>query len=223
MRTKIIIFFLITGFSVVPNARAQVIKLKSGHSIEGKIIKQTHEYIVVDQGLGDPVTYYMDVDKELPPEAPVSSSLSAESTSSAQIYDGPLPTIPYDTSNPNISETELKKTIEVFQLALNSRNGNDLKNFVAKDTKFYSSLENYKSNYSGEYFINLIKTERATGNTDSYEIAIDQFSLDGPRAITEETIRKKKGITIIQTFRQRNVYLKFNGSVQLTSSETIME
>ena len=177
----------------------------------------------MDQGLGNPVTYYMNVDKELPPEEPVSSSLSAKSTSSAQINDGPLPTIPYDTSNPNISETELKKTIEVFQLALNSRSGSDLKNFVAKDAKFFSSLENYKSNYSGEYFINLIKAERAMGNTDTYDITIDQFSLDGPRAITEETITKKNGITIIKTFRQRNVYLKFNGSVQLTSSETIME
>ena len=52
--------------------RAEIIKLHSGQTVEGKVLKVQPDSIVVDAGIGTPVTYFRDEIKEvLPDPAPV--------------------------------------------------------------------------------------------------------------------------------------------------------
>jgi len=54
-------FLLILVFLILcPNSFADVIKLKSGKTVEGTITEQTNEYIKIDSDSGMEVTYYLD-------------------------------------------------------------------------------------------------------------------------------------------------------------------
>ena len=219
---KKILCLVILGLLLPSPVFSQVIKLKSGHTIKGKIIKKTKKYIVVDKGLGQPVTYYMNVDNELIQEQ-AGEPPPTEGAAVVEAVPGPLPVINYDTTNPNISEIELKKTIEVFQLAFNSKNTEWISSFVGDDAKFFCLNKNYKYDYSGTDYINMLKANWNSGDIVTMDISVDHFELEGPQATTDETVTQKSGKSQSDTFRQKNIYLKRDGKVQLISSELLMD
>ncbi|MBI4308977.1 MAG: hypothetical protein HY591_01455 [Candidatus Omnitrophica bacterium] len=58
-------------FLVLCSARpawAEIIKLKSGQVVEGKVLKEESASILVDVGIGTPVTYFRDEIKEMAPD-----------------------------------------------------------------------------------------------------------------------------------------------------------
>lgn len=64
MPNKIYLGPLLIVFLTVP-AAADVIKLNSGQQIDGKILKQDKDSILVDAGIDTPVTYFRDEIKEI--------------------------------------------------------------------------------------------------------------------------------------------------------------
>lgn len=74
MIKKALIFLTFLVIFIPGIASAEVIRLKSGETIEGKIVTRTDEYIKIDPGIGIAVTYYLeDIDRILsepvvPPE-----------------------------------------------------------------------------------------------------------------------------------------------------------
>lgn len=224
-------------FIIGSMAFAQEIKLKSGYIIKGQLIKKTKSYIVVDQGLGEPVTYYMDVDKQLgvepnenlPKGEPVvekliePESIKPEVKVPVQAPRIPLPEIIDESWNPNISENELKKSIEVYVLALNSGDAQWLSQFIGEDAKFFSLEENTAYKYTGQDYLNILKATWSKGESPQFKISVDLFKLEGPQAITEETVTKSSDASRSNTYRQKNIYAKIDGRVKLISSELIMD
>src|SRR5882672_10743395 len=96
-----IIWILVLSLIMIPPVMAQVIKLRSGHTIKGKILEKTKKYIVVDEGLGQPTTYYMNVDKELITEdstqnPPSQQTDNPQTGAPQESVPAPLPDINYD-------------------------------------------------------------------------------------------------------------------------------
>lgn len=74
-------FVCIFLFLFPSNVRSETILLKSGKSVEGTIKERTDKFIIVDVGLGFPITYYLDEIKQVEGEAAGAEStaqLSAE-------------------------------------------------------------------------------------------------------------------------------------------------
>lgn len=67
-------FVCVFLFSCPTNVRGETIHLKSGKSVEGSITQRTEKYILVDAGLGFPITYYLDEIKQIEGESAVSQS-----------------------------------------------------------------------------------------------------------------------------------------------------
>ncbi len=223
---KKIILFLIIFILFASYSYAQVIKLRSGQTISGKIIKKTNKYIVVDQGLGQAVTYYMDVEKELVGEAPQPEKKPEvpNPTSPEETTEAPLPEINYDAQNPNITEYELKKTMEIYQLALNTRKAKGLSRFVSNDAKFFCQYEHFKYNYTGASYVDMMKARWLSKDFTTYEFNLEKFVLEGPRATTEETVKKIDPRNSSEDqFRQKVIYEKLNGKVQIISNELLVE
>lgn len=65
MRIAVLFLFLL---SVPAVCRAEVIKLKSGQTVEGKVLKQDKDSIQVDAGVDMPVTYFRDEIKQILPD-----------------------------------------------------------------------------------------------------------------------------------------------------------
>jgi len=81
-KIKICLFFCFSlAFFLMGNVNAEIIRLKSGKSVEGKIIEKTNDYLKVDVG-GVAVTYFND-DLEKP-EAPRVSRDTVTATQFAQ-------------------------------------------------------------------------------------------------------------------------------------------
>ena len=222
---KKIFWLLILSLIFVPLVGlAQVIKLNSGHTIKGKIIKRTKTYIVVDQGLGQPVTYYMDVEKELPaPPPPEPKKFTPPENSDGQkAPEVSLPEITYDTANPNISEYELEKSIEVYGLAYNSQNAKWVEGFISPDAKLFCLDKNYVYNYTGGDYVNMLKTGWKSGSSDKRMIKLDRFVLKADKAATEETVTRKAAKSPDKTYHQINLYAKRNGKVVLIESQALM-
>lgn len=59
MKKKILILVFLLLFSASLSS-AETIQLKSGKTIEGKIVEKTDKYIKVDIGIGVPITYFLD-------------------------------------------------------------------------------------------------------------------------------------------------------------------
>ncbi len=68
MRLNIIL--LLSVVLLPPPAWAELIKLKSGQTVEGKIVKERGDSILVDTGIEMPVTYFRDEIKEILPDPP---------------------------------------------------------------------------------------------------------------------------------------------------------
>lgn len=61
------------AWSTVP-VQAEVIRLKSGQKVEGKILKVEKDRILVDAGIEMPVTYFKDEIKEVLPDPPTDAA-----------------------------------------------------------------------------------------------------------------------------------------------------
>ncbi len=67
---KIAILFCVCVFSVSIGALgwAEVIKLRSGQTVEAKILKKEKDHILVEADVGLPITYFLDEVKEILPD-----------------------------------------------------------------------------------------------------------------------------------------------------------
>ncbi|MBI3617645.1 MAG: hypothetical protein HY210_05455 [Candidatus Omnitrophica bacterium] len=63
---NLILLFLAVILLGAGAARAEIIRLKSGQTIEGAIVERTEDSIKVDTGPGIPVTYYLDEIEDIP-------------------------------------------------------------------------------------------------------------------------------------------------------------
>ena len=75
MPNKIYLPVLIVFLCISSSAQAELIKLKSGQSVEGKIITQDKDKILVDIGIDTPVTYFRDEIKEIAAPAVIEETI----------------------------------------------------------------------------------------------------------------------------------------------------
>ena len=68
MRRPVSGFLVLLIVSVPPLAGAEVLELKSGQRIEGKVLQETKDAYVVDAGVGTPLTYFKDEVKAVLPD-----------------------------------------------------------------------------------------------------------------------------------------------------------
>ena len=67
-------------FVSVSTASAEVLKFKSGKTLEGKVVEETDTYIKLDTGIGIPLTYYKDELVDAPAAAGAEKNLASETT-----------------------------------------------------------------------------------------------------------------------------------------------
>jgi len=78
-------------FVVLPGASAETLRLKSGKTVQGKIVERNEHSIQLDVGLGFPITYYTDEIKDISEDTPEAAVAAAPSQlpSSSRPTDNP--------------------------------------------------------------------------------------------------------------------------------------
>lgn len=103
------VIFLITAHT----AAAESIRLKSGRTVEGKILTQTDDSITIDVGIGVPVTYYLDEIENISEGTPAPSprQVPPRLVSEPGIEEKISPPTPKETPlQPNVITPESTKT-----------------------------------------------------------------------------------------------------------------
>ncbi len=105
--TLVAILFLLTAHT----AAAESIRLKSGRTVEGKILTRTDDSITFDVGIGVPVTYYLDEIENISEEAPSPRPIPPHVVSEPEIREKISPPTPKETSlQPGVTTPEPTKT-----------------------------------------------------------------------------------------------------------------
>jgi len=80
------LIFVLLFLSIPQISFSDIILMKNGKTISGKIVERTEEYLKVDSGIGINITIYTDqIKKEIPDENPPVDSESTLSPSSAEV------------------------------------------------------------------------------------------------------------------------------------------
>jgi tetratricopeptide (TPR) repeat protein len=75
----VLVLLALLGFSC--NAHAETVKLKSGKTVQGKIVERDKKTIQLDVGLDFPITYYLDEIQDISPDKPPAAAAAASKSS----------------------------------------------------------------------------------------------------------------------------------------------
>ncbi len=191
-------------------ASADILKLKSGKTWEGKITEQTDTFIKIDIGVRVPVTFWRD---EI-------DSITEKPFDFKKFETPPKRQEPLIVIHRNEVEDFVAKLEATFQ----NKDDNGLRHLISDHATFAVFKNGEKNEMSRDDYLQMLQRAGMDMTEHTYDFMIDDMKLDGPRAMTIETLKENMTTSTGQkleiTTKQKSLYRKNkNGTVQLIYSD----
>ena len=189
-------------------AFAQTIYLKTGGSIQGKIVEKTDEYVKVDF-LGVLLTYHSDEIKEI---------------KDTEEDETPVRVAPRAPSE-QISEEETRGMINKLTVAYTSKDVEALKNLFWENAQFLLIDAGKKQEFTTDDYLDVIKdTFDQASLRYGYQYTIQNVKSDGSKSICygkiEQVMGTQDGQTTTIQMSSQDIFEKRNGLIKEAYQET---